>query len=191
MRKFFISALVMFLAYQGAYHQTHKDEKPFVTYSNGMPAVWKANTPVCLKLVNRPKSLTRLRLLEVENYFTQLTGIEINKGCSSSNVQIKFGPRTQLSYLANNSAVGAAVALLDSKAKDKIVGGKIQIEELAFSVSSDTTRFNLILHELGHVIGFAHSRDGGLMTPVLTDIKKENYPVEAITELASISRHSN
>jgi|GEM_PF-5771804 len=188
MRKFFTLALVMYLSYQGAYHQTHRSEKPFVTYSNGKPAVWKARTPICLSFENRPQSLSRTKLMQVGNHFSELTGIDINIGCKLSNVQIKFGSRAQLSYLANNSAVGAAVALLNTKNKDEIVGGKIQIEEIAFSVSSDRTRFNLLLHELGHVIGFAHSQDGGLMMPVLTDIKHESYPRKAMLELVSASR---
>ena len=188
MRKFFISALVMFLAYQGAYHQSHKDEKPFVTYSNGKPAVWKAQTPICLSFDNRPQSLTKPKIVQVENYFRNLTGIDINTGCKFSNVQVKFGIRTQLSYLANNSAVGAAVALLNTKNKVEIVGGKIQIDELAYSVSSDRNRFNLLLHELGHVIGLAQSQDGGLMMPVLTEINHESYPAKAMLELVSASR---
>ncbi len=178
----------MLLALQGIKQQSNESLRPFFTYSNGVPAIWDIDKSICLRVINHPRSLTTYTLRQIRDDFRELTGIAIESGCQKANVVLQFDSRSRLKYLSSTSAVGAAVALLKDPNSSEIVGGLIQIDEHAYALDSQKTRSNLILHELGHVIGLAHSNDGGLMMPALSEINHSTYPKAAILEISARSR---
>ena len=189
LRYVFLLILILGLCFFPALNQkSYTTTKYFYRYFRTEPVVWKPKLPMCVEYMNKPEVYSENFSRELLNEFKALSKVSAFENCRKSNVYIEFGKRTTLSYLLGNNALAATLVKYDPLNPQFIIGAEIQVDTEAFKNLQAKTRKALILHELGHVLGFTHSLDGYLMNPVINYVKEEKYSPTGMLMLVSKER---
>lgn len=166
----------------------HNEPKYFYRYFGKTPVIWKPGLTFCINFSNPPTNLNSTFKKKLFTEFKTLSTFVATDRCRQQNLEVDFAPREKLSFLKSNIALAAATPTYDESDPRFIVGGLIQVDAKAFKKLDNKTAINLLLHEMGHVLGLTHTSDGSLMVPIISDVKESKYPREGILDLISRER---
>ena len=166
----------------------HSEPQYFYRYFGQTPVIWKPGLPFCINFSNPPVHLNSMYKKKLFIEFKKLSTLAAIEGCKQANIEVAFGVRDKLSYLNGNTALAATTPNYDVMDPRFIVGGLIQVDAKTFEKLDDRTRINLLLHEMGHILGLTHASDGSLMVPIIGDVKESKYPRDGILYLISRER---
>lgn len=155
-------------------------DRPFHAYVDEHPVRWIPNAVLCLEIQQKKSFVNQEKVFRKSlNEFSSLTGISYSRNCLNHNVLIAIDTREHLSYLKTNRAIGASTYKFDPAIPLDILGGRIELDLNFLKNASEKSIELLILHELGHVIGLAHTRDGGIMEADIDDAHSLRFISEA------------
>ena len=188
MRKYYF--VIGFVMGMIAYHVpvllqiSEAPQKPFHAYVDGHPVHWVPSRTMCFQIEQVVSSKKQKELIRKSlNDFSRLTGIAHSLKCSRYNILVIIDKRENLNYLNTNRAIGAATYSQRTSRSREIDCGQIQLDSDFIFISSPKSIELLILHELGHVVGFAHQNDGGIMEEIVDEEHSLRFNSNAIEEL--------